>query len=576
MADDIGGLQVLSIADPGVPAQVGAYDTPWSASDVAVAGSYAYVAAGLDGLRVISLVNPTTPIEVGFCETPGLAQEVTVVGSYAYVADGYTGLRVINVANPTAPAEVGFYNTPDYVERGRDRKSRSCSRRCWRTAGHQCGEPGHSGGVGVYDTPGTAGYCGGRQLRVRGRWGRRVAGHRRGEPGPPAEVGFYNTPGYAKDVAVAGSYAYVADRTARCGRSMWRTLSIPWRWAVGMDMGVRGRWQSRAATRTSQRGTVRTGASSPTACRCSVLRAPAEPVLVGHYDTPGRAEGVAATDKNIYVADYNGGLVILRWTETTPTPTASHTPSLTPTPTSTPTATPTATRTPSGKGIPLRERRRLWTGAFISTSGSLQNHTFHKANDTDWVAFSATAGRTYYFTADPFPESPVDLAVSVYPACGDVPQLSQDHAFSPSVRYQIKAEKDGPIYLKLFNHDPSVFGSQVSYSVSVRMMDTTQRGALVLVAGRRADKDLESNILYVASSVFGAFLNHGYTADDIYYLTPDLSQPGADAPTTLSNLRAALGSWASARIGPNRPLTLYLVDHGSSDRFFLNDAREKT
>ena len=33
-------------------------------------------------------------------------------------------------------------------------------------------------------------------------------------PAAPAEVGFYDTPGYAYGVAVAGSYAYVADGDA--------------------------------------------------------------------------------------------------------------------------------------------------------------------------------------------------------------------------------------------------------------------------------------------------------------------------------------------------------------------------
>ena len=60
-------------------------------SDVAVAGSYAYVADWFGGLRVINVANPAAPIEVGFYDTPGNASGVAVAGSYAYVADSEAG-----------------------------------------------------------------------------------------------------------------------------------------------------------------------------------------------------------------------------------------------------------------------------------------------------------------------------------------------------------------------------------------------------------------------------------------------------------------------------------------------------
>ncbi|MBK6561920.1 carboxypeptidase regulatory-like domain-containing protein [Candidatus Amarobacter glycogenicus] len=77
-----------------------------------MAGNYAYVADNSRGLRVINVANPAVPVEVGFYDTPGYAYEVALAGSYAYVVDYNRGLRVINVANPAAPTEVGFYDTP--------------------------------------------------------------------------------------------------------------------------------------------------------------------------------------------------------------------------------------------------------------------------------------------------------------------------------------------------------------------------------------------------------------------------------------------------------------------------------
>ncbi len=73
---------------------------------------------------------------------------------------------------------------------------------------------------------------------------------------------------------------------------------------------------------------------------------PAQPREVGFYDTPGYAEGVAVSGSYIYVADRDGGLVILRFTRAGPTPTPSPTPTGMVTPTGTPVETPTGTPTP--------------------------------------------------------------------------------------------------------------------------------------------------------------------------------------------------------------------------------------
>ena len=211
---------------------------------------------------------------------------------------------------------------------------------------------------------------------------------------------------------------------------------------------------------------------------------------------------------------------------------------------------------------------------FIPADGTVQEHTFHKPNDQDWVAFSATTGTTYLITGDTPASSPADLTAVLYSSCGSAPQQSQNYAFSPGFRLQFEAQSSGPIYLKLLNQDAAVYGSHVAYSVAVRAMSpTAQSGVLVLVAGQRRDLHIQDNIHSVAANVYRIFLNHGYTADDIFYLTADLAQPGADAPATVDDLRAAITAWARERVGPDRPLTVYLVDHGEYDCFLLDDRR---
>jgi hypothetical protein len=162
---------VVNIANPAAPTEVGFYDTPGNAQDVAVAGNYAYVADGWGGLRVVDITNPAAPFEVGFYDTPMDAVGVAVSGNYAYVANRYSGLRVVNIANPAAPFEVGFYDTPGFA---------------WGVAvsGNYAYVADWDGGLRVVNIM---------------------------NPAAPAETGFYDTPGLARGVAVSGNYAYVAD-----------------------------------------------------------------------------------------------------------------------------------------------------------------------------------------------------------------------------------------------------------------------------------------------------------------------------------------------------------------------------
>uniref|UniRef100_A0A7V6CMS6 LVIVD repeat protein n=1 Tax=candidate division WOR-3 bacterium TaxID=2052148 RepID=A0A7V6CMS6_UNCW3 len=95
--------------------QIGYYDTPGSAQDVAVSGNYAYVADWEAGLRIIDISNPRSPVEVGYYDTPGAAYGVAVSGNYAYVADAGAGLRIIDISNPRSPNEVGYYDTPEWA-----------------------------------------------------------------------------------------------------------------------------------------------------------------------------------------------------------------------------------------------------------------------------------------------------------------------------------------------------------------------------------------------------------------------------------------------------------------------------
>ena len=108
VADCDSSLRVFSIADRANPVEVGRCRTPDMAVCVVVSGKYAYVATSDSGLRVISVEDPAHPIEVGHFRTD-YPNDMAVSGSYVYLAAG--ALRIISVADPAHPTELGYYLT---------------------------------------------------------------------------------------------------------------------------------------------------------------------------------------------------------------------------------------------------------------------------------------------------------------------------------------------------------------------------------------------------------------------------------------------------------------------------------
>jgi fibronectin type 3 domain-containing protein len=94
-------LIVVDVRVPAAPVVVGRL-TIAGGAELAVAGSYAYVAAGSFGLLVVDVSNPLAPRLVGQRDTPGWARVVAVGGNYAYVADD-TSVQVIDVGTPSNP-----------------------------------------------------------------------------------------------------------------------------------------------------------------------------------------------------------------------------------------------------------------------------------------------------------------------------------------------------------------------------------------------------------------------------------------------------------------------------------------
>jgi hypothetical protein len=98
-------------------------------------------------------------------------------------------------------------------------------------------------------------------------------------------------------------------------------------------------------------------------------------------------------------------------------------------------------------------------------------------------------------------------------------------------------------------------------------------GAVIIVAGHNEDYSLQTNIDNSANRAYRIFRGAGFTEDQIRYLASSSQDPDGDgssevaAPATTANIQSAIETWASTRVDTNKPLYLYMMDHGLIENF---------
>lgn len=115
-----GRLRLFDVSNPGSPTDLGLYDMEGSAENITIVQNIAYIADGGGGLRLIDVSDPIAPVEVGFFDTLGSAEEIAINGNIAYVTDGGSfpgfvagggGIRLIDISNPVTASEIGYLDT---------------------------------------------------------------------------------------------------------------------------------------------------------------------------------------------------------------------------------------------------------------------------------------------------------------------------------------------------------------------------------------------------------------------------------------------------------------------------------
>ncbi|MGB0385737.1 MAG: hypothetical protein ACPGWR_13030 [Ardenticatenaceae bacterium] len=214
----------------------------------------------------------------------------------------------------------------------------------------------------------------------------------------------------------------------------------------------------------------------------------------------------------------------------------------------------------------------------IANDGSMQARNFDRQADVDWAQFQAISGTTYLIEARVPPDSPADMILEVYDACGTPPVSidRQNYSFSPDSRQLFPAPADGTYYLRLTNQQADTANPEVAYHLSVRALpESATPGAVLIVAGQAGPDDpLQPNIQHVTNRIYRLFRDNGYPAERIRYLAPDVSQPDVDALSTAQNLEEAITQWAVDKVGRERPFTLYLMGDGADEIFYLNGLTE--
>lgn len=312
-------LRVMDVSNPAMPQQVGFYYTLGYPSDVFVVGGYAYLAAGGgDGLRVISVSDPAVLQVVGFSAV-NRATDIFVAGGYVYVT-GSVGCRagtrgtleIIDISDPSHPRGVGGYqqhpptfsSISDLFVTGDYAYLATGERMAWPLLEVlDVSDPAAPVRVGEYysDTYADSIFVSGGYAYLTDGYGLRVFDT--SDPTALVEVGFYDTPGDAQDVFVAGGYAYVAD-----GNAGLRVIDVS-NPAAPVEVGAA--LVNAHNVYIADEFAYVTGGSS---LRVVDVSDPAAPTEVGFYDTLRHAYDVHVAEGYVYVADGDGGLVILRFT----------------------------------------------------------------------------------------------------------------------------------------------------------------------------------------------------------------------------------------------------------------------
>ena len=215
---------------------------------------------------------------------------------------------------------------------------------------------------------------------------------------------------------------------------------------------------------------------------------------------------------------------------------------------------------------------------FLTANIETQNHTFNKPGDTDWVRIEVVTGTNYTLVADNLTDGALPALKLQDYRCDTPPLAVSPPSFGGEVRIPIPANEypPGSYWLRITNVPTSTYGNTVSYTLNLRALSFT--GAAIIVAGKNGGASFQNVITQTTDLAYTTLLRNGFSKDNILYLDNQTSRDvdgngiadDIDQPATVANLQNAIVTWAATRVGPAKPLWVYMADHGYADQFLVS------
>lgn len=211
------GLQIFRRDDPEAPRRL--RNTPLSyPTTLAVNGAVAYLYSAYAYTHAVIDMNlPLGLVDTAFIATSGLCRDVAVEGSYAYVADGAAGLRIFDVSDQAAPVQlstvskagaeaidVKVFGEIAFVRYYKDYYSLSM---------YDVSDPANPAFLSEQWIPYCRGYAasGDYLYTTDYHWGLQI--YDIGNPAAPALAKTIDSSAQINDIAISRGYAIVADST---------------------------------------------------------------------------------------------------------------------------------------------------------------------------------------------------------------------------------------------------------------------------------------------------------------------------------------------------------------------------
>ncbi len=212
--DSVGAFDIVDFSDRSRPIHVGSYRAPHGTVDSYVSNDHAFLAAGDSGLLILDISDPSLPILAGSFSTGGNVASVAVADDRACITDVDSGFYVLDVGNPSSPKEIGRADSASYARDVAIRDSLAFVLDNWRLEVYSIIGPAAPQLVGWCTTLRNA-----TRLCLHDDFAFTTDGdlqiYNISDPANMALVGTYVTPGTASGVAVQDTLAFVADGSSQ-------------------------------------------------------------------------------------------------------------------------------------------------------------------------------------------------------------------------------------------------------------------------------------------------------------------------------------------------------------------------